>query len=110
MFYVYILYSKSDDLFYVGHTNDVSRRLLEHNNAVEGKKYASKHCPWDLVFSLEISESRSDAIRMERFIKKQKNKEFLLRLIAQKDNKEYINSLFEHVLKKAVRAIPRPRD
>jgi len=32
MFYVYILKSTKDDRFYVGSTNDLRRRLAEHND------------------------------------------------------------------------------
>ena len=100
MFYVYILFSKSSDRFYIGHTNDLDRRLMEHNNPVSGKKYSAKHGDWELVFSLPVSEARSDAFRVERFFKKQKNREFILRLIENQNNSEYCNHLLNHILKK----------
>ncbi|MCB8994752.1 MAG: GIY-YIG nuclease family protein [Bacteroidales bacterium] len=31
MFYIYILYSAKYDKYYVGHTDNVPRRLEEHN-------------------------------------------------------------------------------
>jgi hypothetical protein len=37
MFYVYILYSESADRYYIGHTNDPERRLVEHNTSELGK-------------------------------------------------------------------------
>jgi putative endonuclease len=30
-FFVYILFSSSLDKFYIGHTNDLDRRVYEHN-------------------------------------------------------------------------------
>ncbi|MCP4551496.1 MAG: GIY-YIG nuclease family protein, partial [Bacteroidetes bacterium] len=32
MFHIYIIYSKSADKYYIGHTNDVDRRITEHNS------------------------------------------------------------------------------
>src|SRR5664280_1529752 len=46
VFYVYILYSPKSDRYYVGHTNDIDRRLEEHNHPREAFKYTSKHLPW----------------------------------------------------------------
>jgi hypothetical protein len=37
MFYVYILYSESADRYYIGHTNDSERRLIEHKTSELGK-------------------------------------------------------------------------
>jgi putative endonuclease len=98
MFYVYILFSKSSDRFYIGHTNDVARRLTEHNNPVSGKKYSAKHKEWDLVYSVPVSDSRSDAFRVERFFKKQKSREFILKLIENRDNSDYCSHLLNHIL------------
>ena len=46
MFIVYILYSNSIDKYYVGYTNDLERRLLEHN-----RKKREIHQWW---YSVEI--------------------------------------------------------
>lgn len=78
MYYVYILKSKIDDSFYIGYTNNLDRRLEEHN---EGKsRYTSKKTPWEIVYSEEFEE-KSDAIKRELFLKKQKSRAFYLRLI-----------------------------
>ena len=47
MFYIYVLYSEKSDRYYVGHTNDVNRRLVEHNEISENS-YTSKMRPWVL--------------------------------------------------------------
>ena len=78
MYYVYILQSEMDNSFYTGYTNNLERRLKEHN---EGKsRYTSKKIPWKIVYSEEFGE-KSDAIKREFFLKKQKSREFYLRLI-----------------------------
>jgi putative endonuclease len=106
VFYVYILFSERCDKFYVGHSNDPDRRLIEHNTSPE-LKYTSKFRPWKLLMAIEISDSRGDAMRVERFFKAQKSSEFLRRIVNEKNNKEFIKDLLENIL---VRAIPRTRD
>jgi putative endonuclease len=66
MYIVYILYSSVIDKFYSGQTKDLNRRLEEHNR---GKtSFSAKGMPWDLVFS-RVCSSRTEAVRLERFIK-----------------------------------------
>jgi putative endonuclease len=97
MFYIYIIYSESADKYYIGHSNDPERRLIEHNTT-EDNKYTTKYRPWRILLSLEVSDSRGETIKMERFIKRQKSKIFLSRLIIEKDNPEYIKRLMKNVL------------
>jgi putative endonuclease len=67
-----------DNSFYTGYTNNLERRLEEHN---EGKsRYTSKKIPWKIVYFEEFGE-KSDAIKREFFLKKQKSREFYFRLI-----------------------------
>jgi putative endonuclease len=111
MFYVYVLLSYSSDKFYIGHTPDVSKRLEEHNNPSRPDKYTAKYLPWSLALYFEVSPERGQAIIVERFIKKQKSRVFIDKLINQKDNPGYFVSLVNDILsKKLVRAIPRIRD
>ncbi|MFP4042588.1 MAG: GIY-YIG nuclease family protein [Bacteroidales bacterium] len=42
MFFVYILYSENFDKYYVGHTNNIERRLQEHNSDEFSHYYTSK--------------------------------------------------------------------
>ena len=49
---MYILRSKKDGSLYVGHTNDLGRRLAQHNDPL-GKSYTAKHGPWELAHSEE---------------------------------------------------------
>ena len=96
MFYIYILYSSKSDRYYVGHTHDVSSRLNDHNHGNrpgQKKKYTFKHRPWILKASIEISMNRSDALKVERFIKKQKSRTFLERLIETQNNREELAQL-----------------
>ena len=69
-FWVYIIESKNAGRRYVGQTNDLQRRLEEHNNPDhKPAKYTSKvDGPWRLVYSEEF-DSRSQAIKKERWLK-----------------------------------------
>ena len=50
-FGVYILYSQSADQYYIGHTNDIERRLSEHNDPLaNSSKFCVKNGPWKLVY------------------------------------------------------------
>jgi putative endonuclease len=61
----------------INSSSDVLRRLDEHNNPVESPKYTAKGIAWSLVLSFEISHSRGDAMRVEKFIKKQKTRSLI---------------------------------
>ena len=89
VFYIYILYSLKSDKYYIGLTTDVSRRLQEHNNPSENKKYTSKHLPWEVKVFFECSDSRGEGLIVERFIKNQKSRVFIEKLITEQENRKY---------------------
>ena len=74
MYTTYILHSEKINKYYTGQTIDLNRRLEEHNR---GKtSFLAGGIPWSLVFSQEFI-SRSDAIKLERLIKKRGAERFL---------------------------------
>jgi putative endonuclease len=89
VYYIYILLSYSSDRYYIGHTADVQKRLQEHNNSSRPDKYTAKYLPWIMVLSFQVSPVRGQAMIVERFIKRQKNRTFIENMIVQKDNPEY---------------------
>ena len=73
-FYVYILYNNKHDKFYIGQTYSLEKRIFEHNNKLSN--YTSKYDgEWKLAY-YEIQTSRADAMNKEKWLKKQKNKNF----------------------------------
>lgn len=80
MFYVYILYSEKSDLFYVGSTEDPWKRLEEHNSDPKNT-FTSKHRPWELKAVFETGKTRGEAQKAEHFIKKQKNRNLIEKLV-----------------------------
>ncbi len=72
MFEVYILENPAGR-FYVGSTDDVARRVAEHNDAARGHKtFTHKNGPWRLVWS-EVHPNRASAVARERYIKGMKS-------------------------------------
>jgi predicted GIY-YIG superfamily endonuclease len=66
-FYVYIL-KCNDDSYYVGHTDDIGKRISQHNSK-EHNSYTSKRLPVEVVF-VRTFETRDEAFWVERQIKK----------------------------------------
>jgi len=66
-FFVYILHSDKDGSLYVGQTEELAKRLIQHNSP-NRKSYTAKRVPWMLVHC-EEHETRSKATRRERFLK-----------------------------------------
>lgn len=74
MFYTYILRSKKNGRFYTGHTNDLRKRLREHN---EGKSvYTKTRGPYELVY-YEACMNREDARSRELYLKSGRGKQYL---------------------------------
>ena len=89
MFYIYILHSELHDKYYVGQSDDISRRLIEHNE-LSDHSYTSKYRPWGLVASFEVGDSRSHARKIESHIKKQKSKVYIQEIIERGSISELI--------------------
>ena len=66
MFYVYILQSSLNNYFYVGHTNNLKRRLREHQ---AGRTTSLKgRGPYKLAY-YEQFETRKEALVREKYFK-----------------------------------------
>jgi putative endonuclease len=66
VFFVYILQSRINDSFYKGMTDNLARRLAEHNAGKDN--YTKRHAPWDLVW-YTTKDSRPEAFRLEQKLK-----------------------------------------
>jgi putative endonuclease len=74
MYFTYILYSTKINKFYTGQTDDLNRRLEEHNR---GKtSFMSNGVPWKIIFS-KANDSREVAMKLEKLIKKRGAARFL---------------------------------
>jgi putative endonuclease len=74
VFYTYVLKSLSHGNRYIGSTNDISKRLAEHN---QGKcRYTGGRRPWILAYSEEF-KTRGEAMMQEKFLKTGQGRKFL---------------------------------
>ena len=69
MFYVYILKSLKDNNLYIGSTNDLRRRIKEHNL---GKAFATKTRRPFILLYYEAYRSENDARKREHNLKPRK--------------------------------------
>ena len=73
-YYFYVLQSKTTGQFYVGHTENLTRRIFEHNN---NRTISIKNRgPWELYHFEEYS-TRSEPAQRERYVKKMKSRVYI---------------------------------
>lgn len=81
MYYVYVLESLKNHKYYVGYTNDLEKRLSEHNTGkTKGNRYSA---PFKLIYYEEYSNP-TEARKREHFIKSQKSRKFIEKLVLGK--------------------------
>jgi putative endonuclease len=78
--FVYILYSESADRFYVGETCNIELRIQQHNSGCYKSAFSKKASDWNLFWSIEC-KSRTQALKIEKHIKKMRNRTFYQNLI-----------------------------
>jgi len=82
MYFVYVLRSLKNGYRYIGQTNNLKRRLEEHNLGM------TKSIKFQLPFILEYKEefkTRVEAIRREKFLKSGKGREWLDKNIRKRE-------------------------
>ena len=78
MYYVYVLLSLKDYRFYIGYTEDVKKRLADHN---EGRNTSTKpRRPLKLIY-YEAHISKDNALRREGYFKTAKGKSTLNQML-----------------------------
>ena len=74
MFYTYILQSKKDKLLYIGFSEDLKQRILDHDN---GLVSATKNrLPLQLIY-YEACLNKESALKREKFFKTGYGRRFL---------------------------------
>lgn len=96
LYYVYIV-ECADSLLYTGITNDISRRLEEHNEGLNKNSFTFKRRPVKLIFHQDFNDV-NQAIFFEKKLKRwsaQKKRaltnddELLLKLLAECRNESH---------------------
>ncbi len=74
MYYVYVLKSEKSSSLYKGQTDNLEKRLKEHNN---GKvKYTKSYIPWEIIY-YEVFTTREEAVNREKYLKSGIGRQFL---------------------------------
>jgi putative endonuclease len=73
-FFVYILKSLKDGHFYIGQTNNLTNRLLRHNN---GEVASTKNRRPIVLIYKESFQSRAEAINREKYLKSLKSSVYI---------------------------------
>ncbi len=77
-YYTYVLYSEKVEQLYIGQTNNIDRRLKQHNN---GKVESTKpYLPYKLIY-LEELNTKTDAVNREHELKQANGRRFLKQFI-----------------------------
>ncbi len=92
MFYIYIIKSEKDGKYYVGYSKDPTSRLLQHNET-SFDSFTVKYRPWKLVAILLVGPTEKMAVRIEGYIKKQKQRRFLELVIEKQSDTNFIEWL-----------------
>lgn len=74
MFYTYVLKSAKDKKYYIGYTNDLSKRYLEHK---KGFVISTKNRRPLILIYYEACLNEHDAKRREEYLKSGPGKKFL---------------------------------
>ena len=74
MYFVYVLRSLKDGTFYTGLTNDVARRIAQHNKGQE--RTTRPHLPFEVVLT-ESYATRVEARAREKYFKSGQGREYI---------------------------------
>jgi putative endonuclease len=74
MFYIYVLWSNKLEKRYIGYTENIEKRLKEHNSGKTPFTKSGK--PWSLIYQESYSD-KTLAIKREMFLKSGQGRKFL---------------------------------
>jgi len=74
MYYVYVLKSEMDNLYYVGYSSDLKNRLEQHNNGLVPS--TKNRRPLQLVY-YEACLNQQDATHREKYLKTSWGKRYI---------------------------------
>ncbi|WP_445386118.1 GIY-YIG nuclease family protein [Robiginitalea sp. IMCC44478] len=93
MHFVYILQSKKDQSFYIGHTSNLTERLEYHNSKELNIGRTKRKIPWEYFLYLEVP-NKTAAIKIERHIKRMKSIQYLVNLKKYPEMRESLINRF----------------
>ena len=79
-YFVYILYSKKLNRYYIGQTVDIETRLTQHNTGFYENSSTKISDDWQLFWMLKCN-SKKQAIQIESHIKRMRNQVYYHNLV-----------------------------
>lgn len=80
MFFIYVIESLKNETIYHGMTDNLGRRLKEHNR---GENFSTaKSCPWRYIY-IEGCLNKKDAVRREEYLKTTQGSRLLKRRLKE---------------------------
>ena len=76
MYFVYIIKSKKDNKFYTGITNDIERRVKEHNKGCSSTTSTRNRGTFELIYFAKL-ENRIKAREREKYFKSGSGPEYI---------------------------------
>jgi putative endonuclease len=70
MYFVYILKSSKENIYYIGQTKDPVKRLIHHNST--HARWTKRYQPWEMIYKEEM-KTRSEAMKREKYLKNLKS-------------------------------------
>ena len=85
MYFTYAIRNDGRDI-YIGHTEDIEKRLKRHNQELPSKRssftYKRKKGTWKLIYKEKL-KPRGEAIKREKQLKSYQGRQFLKKIIVQ---------------------------
>jgi len=83
MFVIYAIYNSKNKKVYIGQTENLSERMLLHNNKTFKKCYTSRFDGgWKLIYYEKVF-TRHEAIKREKQLKSYRGREFVKKFIPE---------------------------
>lgn len=76
MYFVYVIYNKDSDKFYIGQTRNIRERLDLHNKGTFSGYTSRFQGKWELIYK-ESAATRSEALKREKQLKSFRGREFI---------------------------------
>ena len=76
MFFVYILFPKKLNRFYIGSSDNFLKRIEEHNDIKYEDAFTARGIPWELFFVINCC-SGTQAYQIEKHIKNMKSANYI---------------------------------
>lgn len=84
MHFLYIIFSKKVDKYYVGESTSAFSRIQQHNKHYFKKNFTKIASDWEIKLLFQTN-TKADALFLEKFIKRMKSRVFIEKLIDNPD-------------------------